>query len=46
MFLLNNKSSDLNKVLSDLNLEFLLVLSSFNIHLFTRFFYKLNHKYK
>ncbi|AJM71744.1 ComEC/Rec2 family competence protein [Mycoplasma yeatsii] len=48
MFLLdkNNKSSDLNKVLSDLNLEFLLVLSSFNIHLFTRFFYKLNYKYK
>ncbi|AEM68807.1 ComEC/Rec2 family competence protein [Mycoplasma putrefaciens] len=48
LFLLekNNKSTDFQRIISELNLEFLIIISSFNIHLFTKFLYKINYKYK
>ncbi|WP_434325738.1 ComEC/Rec2 family competence protein [Mycoplasma leachii] len=48
MFLFESidKSTKFGELIKDLNLGFLIVISSYNIHFFTKFFYKLNTKFK
>ncbi|WFQ89840.1 ComEC/Rec2 family competence protein [Mycoplasma feriruminatoris] len=41
-----DRSTKLGELIKDLNLGFLVVISSYNISFFTKFFYKLNAKYK